>query len=114
MRHPARTAALLLPALAGALLLAACGQKGPLYLPEKHGAVVTTPAAPAGSQMPPPGAPTGTAAPQGTAAPAGPAAPAEAAPATPAPQSAPGQPATPPATPAPQKKQNGDDDDSQK
>ena len=30
---------------AGALVLAGCGQKGPLYLPEKGGAVVTAPAA---------------------------------------------------------------------
>jgi len=31
-------------AAAAAIGLAACGQKGPLYLPEKGGAVVTTPA----------------------------------------------------------------------
>ena len=30
--------------LAATLALAGCGQKGPLYLPEKGGAVVTTPA----------------------------------------------------------------------
>ncbi|HVN46362.1 MAG TPA: lipoprotein [Steroidobacteraceae bacterium] len=34
-------------AMALLLLLGGCGQKGPLYLPEKGGAVVTTPAAPA-------------------------------------------------------------------
>jgi predicted small lipoprotein YifL len=37
------------PATAGVLVaavLAACGQKGPLYLPEKTGEVVTRPAAP--------------------------------------------------------------------
>jgi predicted small lipoprotein YifL len=28
-----------------ACLLGACGQKGPLYLPDKNGSVVTTPAA---------------------------------------------------------------------
>jgi predicted small lipoprotein YifL len=31
-------------AVSAALVLAGCGQKGPLYLPEKGGAVVTTPA----------------------------------------------------------------------
>ncbi len=40
-----RSAALLLmPAL---LPLGACGQKGPLYLPDKHAAVVTSAPAPA-------------------------------------------------------------------
>ncbi len=33
--------------LAGALLLAGCGQKGALYLPDKHGTVVSAPASPA-------------------------------------------------------------------
>jgi predicted small lipoprotein YifL len=37
---------------AGALVLAGCGQKGPLYLPEKGGAVVT--ASPATTPAPPP------------------------------------------------------------
>jgi predicted small lipoprotein YifL len=32
---------------AATLLLAACGQKGPLYLPDQKPAVVTTPAPPA-------------------------------------------------------------------
>ncbi|HZC87485.1 MAG TPA: lipoprotein [Steroidobacteraceae bacterium] len=32
--------------LAATLALAGCGQKGPLYLPEKPGAVVTAPPAP--------------------------------------------------------------------
>jgi predicted small lipoprotein YifL len=36
-------------AVAASLILAGCGQKGPLYLPEKGGTVVTTPA-----QGPPP------------------------------------------------------------
>ncbi|MBV8305839.1 MAG: lipoprotein, partial [Gammaproteobacteria bacterium] len=35
-----------LTAAAALLLLGGCGQKGPLYLPEKGGAVVTTPAPP--------------------------------------------------------------------
>jgi predicted small lipoprotein YifL len=34
-----------LPAVAVALILAGCGQKGPLYLPDKGGQVVTSPAA---------------------------------------------------------------------
>jgi predicted small lipoprotein YifL len=44
-----RVAALLLSGLS--LLLAACGQKGPLYLPDKHAAVVTS--APAAAPAPP-------------------------------------------------------------
>jgi predicted small lipoprotein YifL len=40
-----RAAALSLTAVI--LLLAACGQKGPLYLPDKHPAVVTSAPAPA-------------------------------------------------------------------
>jgi predicted small lipoprotein YifL len=73
--------ALLAAAAAGAL--SGCGQKGPLYLPDKSGAVVTSapPATPPPATAPPATAP----------------------PATPPPAS------TPPA-PAPQKKQNGDDD----
>jgi diaminopimelate decarboxylase len=39
--------------LAATLALAGCGQKGPLYLPEKPGAVVTAPPA----SPPPPAAP---------------------------------------------------------
>jgi predicted small lipoprotein YifL len=76
---------------AGAALLAGCGQKGALYLPEKNTAPVTAPAAPA---APAPAAPAAAAAP---APPAGTATPS----------------ATPPQTappPAPQKKQNADDD----
>ena len=34
------------------LLLAACGQKGPLYLPDQKPAVVTTPAQPAAPASP--------------------------------------------------------------
>ena len=32
----------LMPAVSAALIVSACGQKGPLYLPEKGGQVVTT------------------------------------------------------------------------
>ena len=42
----------LLTAGALALLVAGCGQKGPLYLPDKNAAVVTS--APAMSPVPPP------------------------------------------------------------
>ena len=64
---------LTLPVLAaGLLLLAGCGLKGPLYLPEKTGNVVVRPAA---GSTPPPGEP---AKPADGAAPAGP--PAEAPP----------------------------------
>ena len=42
--------------LAAMLALAGCGQKGPLYLPEKPGAVVTAPAT-APASPPPPAAP---------------------------------------------------------
>ena len=42
--------------LAATLALAGCGQKGPLYLPEKPGAVVTAPAT-APAPPPPPAAP---------------------------------------------------------
>lgn len=73
---------------ASAAILAGCGQKGPLYLPEKNAAVVTAPAAPAA-----PAAPGGTATP-----------------ATPPPQTAPAPGVAAPSAPAPQKKQNGDDD----
>ena len=67
---------------AGAAVLAGCGQKGPLYLPEKNAPQVTAPATPA---TPAPAAPAGTATP-----------------------AAPPPPTAPP-TP-PQKKQNADDD----
>jgi predicted small lipoprotein YifL len=79
-----------------ALAITACGQKGPLYLPEKSAAVVTGPAA-------------APAAPQSAPAPAPPA-PAPAPQTIPA-QSAPAQPT--PATAAPQKKKNGEDSASQ-
>jgi len=67
-----------------ALLLAGCGQKGALYLPDKNAQVVTIPAAP----------PTPT-----QSAPSQPA---------PEPQSAPAS--TPPATPAPPKPGDKSDD----
>jgi len=46
--------------LAGAvtLLLAGCGQKGALYLPDKNAQVVTTPAAPPTPATPAPPKPT--------------------------------------------------------
>ncbi len=80
-------------AVCAALVLAGCGQKGPLYLPEKGGAVVTTPA-----QAPPP-----------TPTPAG--QPPEPSP-VPQPQSAPEPP--PPGTASPPKKSNTDDDQNPK
>jgi diaminopimelate decarboxylase len=43
--------------LAATLALAGCGQKGPLYLPEKGGAAVTTPATAAPAPPPPPASP---------------------------------------------------------
>jgi len=43
--------------LAATLALAGCGQKGPLYLPEKPGAVVTAPATAPPAPPPPPTAP---------------------------------------------------------
>jgi diaminopimelate decarboxylase len=43
--------------LAAALALAGCGQKGPLYLPEKGGAVVTAPATAPPAPPPAPAAP---------------------------------------------------------
>jgi len=39
-------------AAAAALLTVGCGQKGPLYLPDKNAKVVTTPAAPPASAVP--------------------------------------------------------------
>jgi predicted small lipoprotein YifL len=44
-------------AASAALALSGCGQKGPLYLPEKPGAVVTSPAATPPAPPPPPSAP---------------------------------------------------------
>jgi predicted small lipoprotein YifL len=87
----------LLPAVAIALILAGCGQKGPLYLPDKGGQVVTSPAAAPAS--PPAQAPQS--------------APGEAPQSTPTqpPQSAPTQlPEAPTAAP---KKTDKDSDDSQ-
>ena len=87
-------------ALGALLLTAGCGQKGPLYLPDKKVRVITTPAAqPAAAQpaaaepAPPPPAP----APSGAARSA-----------SPAPQSAPGS--TPPTSPAPPKPTDKNDD----
>ncbi len=34
--------------------VASCGQKGPLYLPDKNGSVITRPGSPNASQTPPP------------------------------------------------------------
>ena len=62
------TALLLVPA--AALVLAGCGLRGPLYLPEKSGAVVTAPAA-TPTAPPAPSAPTqAEPAPPASAAPA--------------------------------------------
>lgn len=44
-------------ALGAALLAASCGQKGPLYLPDKSVPVITTPAQPAPAQPVPPQSP---------------------------------------------------------
>jgi len=60
-----------LTAAGAALLLCGCGQKGPLYLPDKGGKVVTS--TPAASQAQP--AAPATAAPAGTATPVAPATP---------------------------------------
>ena len=81
-------------AVAAALLLGGCGQKGPLYLPEKKGAVVTSPAqssapVPAPSGQPPVRSP------------------------APQPQSTP-EPASPSGTATPAKKTNQDDDQTPK
>ena len=43
--------------VAATLALGGCGQKGPLYLPEKSGAVVTSPAATPPAPPPAPGQP---------------------------------------------------------
>jgi|AmaraimetFIIA100_FD_contig_41_26780446_length_872_multi_6_in_0_out_0_2 predicted small lipoprotein YifL len=84
-------------AAALALALAGCGQKGPLYLPEKGGTVVTTPAQTA------PGQPEVSPAQPPQSAPAQP----EVSPAPP-PQSAPAP--TPPTAPTPPKKTDKDSD----
>jgi predicted small lipoprotein YifL len=60
-----RAAALL---SAVSLLLAACGQKGPLYLPDKHAGVVTSAPAPAPAPATP-AAPKKATDPDGDAAP---------------------------------------------
>jgi len=54
--------------LAAMLALAGCGQKGPLYLPEKPGAVVTAPPPPPAAPGQPP-QPSPTPGPQSTAEP---------------------------------------------
>jgi predicted small lipoprotein YifL len=82
-------------AAALALALAGCGQKGPLYLPEKGGTVVTTPAQTAPAQ------PDVSPAPPPQSAPAQP----EVSPAPP-PESAPAP--TPPTAPTPPKKTDKD------
>jgi predicted small lipoprotein YifL len=88
-------------AAGAALATAGCGQKGPLYLPDKNASVITRPAAPQG-QTPP--APTGAPqpAPQGQTpqAPTG----------TPQP-APPGQ--TPPAPTPPKQPQDKDDGSQQ-
>ena len=60
-------------ALGAALLVASCGQKGPLYLPDKSAPVITTPAQPSPAQPAAPQASPAQAAPD-EAAPAPPAA----------------------------------------
>jgi hypothetical protein len=79
-------------AASAALMLAGCGQKGPLYLPEKGATAVTNPAGP-----PPAPPPAGQ--------------PAEPSPA-PQPQSAPEPPPT--GTASPEKKTDSDDDHNPK
>lgn len=74
--------------IAATLALAGCGQKGPLYLPEKGGAVVTAPAA----------------------APAAPPAPGQPSQPSPAPQPQSGGEPPPVDTPAPPKKSDKDED----
>jgi predicted small lipoprotein YifL len=48
--HPFRAYAF--PAIAAAILLAGCGQKGPLYLPAKPAPVTTAPAIPPADSKP--------------------------------------------------------------
>jgi len=53
MKKPEHKQAWILLAACAAALLAACGQKGPLYLPDENGTVVTRPGTqPAPSQKP--------------------------------------------------------------
>jgi predicted small lipoprotein YifL len=105
--RPVRDASLVKVPLAAALALAVagCGQKGPLYLPDKGGTVVTTPPQSAPGQ-PPQSAPQP---PQSAPQPpqSAPAQPPQSAPAQP-PQSAPA--ATPPTAPTPAKKTDKDSD----
>jgi predicted small lipoprotein YifL len=82
-------------AASAALVLAGCGQKGPLYLPEKKGGAVVT--APEG---PPP-------------APTTPGQPSAVSPA-PEPQSSPGPPPAPATSPPPPKKSDTDEDQNPK
>lgn len=74
-----------------------CGQKGPLYLPDRNAKVVTTPAPPAPAPQP-----AGTTQPQGSTAPPG---------TTPPPDTTPPDAATPatPATPKPADKDKNED-----
>ena len=58
MKHPARVLTRAAAAMT-LLVLAGCGQKGPLYLPEKGGTVVTAPAASAPAAGPETPAPYG-------------------------------------------------------
>jgi predicted small lipoprotein YifL len=54
-------------ALGAALLAASCGQKGPLYLPDKSVPMITTPAQPTPAQPAAPQSPPVAAPPSGTA-----------------------------------------------
>jgi predicted small lipoprotein YifL len=97
MRIAARSTAMV-TALA-ALLLCGCGQKGPLYLPDKSGAIITAPAT--APPTVPPAQPQGTPAqPQASPAPEPQAAPAP-------PQASP---APPQGTAAPSRKDDRDSD----
>jgi predicted small lipoprotein YifL len=77
----------------GSVILTGCGQKGPLYLPDKNASVVTRPAGSTNTSTTPPAAP-GTAAPSTTA------------------PDQPPPPQTPPATTPPKQDKNGDDSQS--
>jgi predicted small lipoprotein YifL len=45
--------ATIVPAVMGLLALSGCGQKGPLYLPDRGGTIVTRPANPSSEATPP-------------------------------------------------------------
>jgi predicted small lipoprotein YifL len=111
--RPAAVSLAVTSAISAALVLAACGQKGPLYLPERGGQIVTTSAtAPApGQSAPRQPSPT----PQAQSAPGQtivtPAQPAQTQPPTAQPSTNQPQPAQPaPATPPPHKKGDPDGD----